>query len=86
MRKDVYPSGECSELADILPGVQGEVSAGGDDHQSMPEMRQELYLSFRRTAMAEILSGVPDRALMLMLQKFFGRFAWIPREAASFSA
>ena len=62
LREDDQPSGERSVLADALPGVQGEGSAGGDDHKGVPEMRPALYLLFSRTAVASILSGVPGRA------------------------
>ena len=45
MREDLHSSGKCPELAGLLPGVQGEVPAGGDHHKKVPKMREDLYLS-----------------------------------------
>jgi len=61
LREDDYSSGKRSVLADPLPGVQGESSAGGDDYKGMPEMRPEFHVLFSRPAVAEILPGMPDR-------------------------
>jgi hypothetical protein len=61
LRENDRSSGKRPVLADALSGVQGKDSAGGDDHKGMPEMRPGLYLLFSRPAVAEILSGLPDR-------------------------
>lgn len=62
LREDAHPSGKRSILADPLPGVQGESSAGGDDYKGMPEMRSAFHVFFSRPAVAEILPGVPGMA------------------------
>ena len=62
VRKDLHSSGKCPALAGHLPGVQGEVSAGGDHHEKVPKMREDLHIPVRRPAMAEILSGVSEKA------------------------
>ena len=60
VRKDLHSSGKCPALAGYLPGVQGEVSAGGDHHKKVPKMREDLHIPVRRPAMAEILPGVSE--------------------------
>ena len=62
VRKDLHASGKCPALAGHLPGVQGEVSAGGDHHKKVPKMREDLHIPVRRPAMAEILPGVSEKA------------------------
>ena len=42
--------------------MQGEVSAGGDHHEKVPKMREDLHIPVRRPAMAEILPGVSEKA------------------------
>ena len=61
VRKDLHSSGKCPALARYLPGVQGEVSAGGDHHEKVPKMREDLHIPVRRPAMAEILPGVSEK-------------------------
>ena len=59
LREDDHPSGECSVLADALPGVQGENPTCGNDHKSLSEMRPAFHFLFSRPAVAEILPGMP---------------------------
>ena len=62
MREDLYTSGECSALAGLLPGVQGEIPAGRVPHQKVPEMREDLHIPVKRPSLAKILPGMPGEA------------------------
>ena len=44
MRQDVHPPGGGAALAGLLPGMPGEVSAGGDDYANLPGMRAALHI------------------------------------------
>ena len=58
LRKDDYAPRERPILADILSGVQGEVSACGNDHAKVPKMQEELYIRVVSSALAEVLPGM----------------------------
>ena len=64
MRKDVYPSGERSALAGLLPGVQRESPAGAADHPKLPGLRAELHFPGGCKALAGLLHGVPGEAAL----------------------
>jgi len=42
--QDVYPSGGGAALAGLLPGMPGEIPAGGDGHEDLPGMRTALHI------------------------------------------
>ena len=48
-------------MADILPGVQGEVSSCGGDHKEVPRLQAELYICLQPSTMAEVLSKLPEK-------------------------
>ena len=62
MREDLHSSGKCPALAGLLSGVQGEIPAGGEHHQKVPEMREDLHFPVKRPSLAKILPGMPGEA------------------------
>ena len=62
MREDIYPPGGGSGLAGLLPGLPGEVSAGGNAHGNVPPLREGFHIRFIRKALAQILWGLSDEA------------------------
>ena len=65
LREDDHPSGECSVLADPLPGVQGEIPAGRKYHQKVPEMRKNFHLPIKLPELAKILPGMSEKAYLM---------------------
>ena len=61
LREVNYAPRERTILADLLPGVQGEVSACGNDHAKVPKMQEELYIRVVASALAEVLPGVSQK-------------------------
>ena len=59
MWEDVYASGIRPALAELLPGVQGKVQAGGDDHEDMQGVWASVYISVECQILAALLPGVP---------------------------
>ena len=55
VRKNLQFTGKRSALAQLLPGVPGQIPARGADHEEMPRMREALYLPVQPSALAELL-------------------------------
>ena len=62
MREDLHAPGRRPILAGLLPGVQGEVPAGGRPYPKVPEMREGFHFSVKRPALAEVLPGMSGKA------------------------
>ena len=62
LREDLHASGKCPTLAGLLPGVQGQVSAGADHYREVPEMREDLHIPFKRPPLAKILPRLQEEA------------------------
>ena len=54
-------SGECSILAGLLSEMQGEVSAGREDHEAMPKVQKALHLLVCGKTLAEGLPRMPEK-------------------------
>ena len=63
MRENLHSSGKRPILAGLLPGVQGEVPAGGRPYQKVPEMREDFHFSVKHPALAEVLPGMPGKVV-----------------------
>ena len=55
VREDVHAPGGGAALAGLLPGMPGEVPAGGNHHEGVPPLRKALRIPVLRQALAEIL-------------------------------
>ena len=42
--------------------MQGEIPAGGEYHQKVPEMREDLHIPVKRPSLAKILPGMSEKA------------------------
>ena len=65
MREDGDAPGKRSVLAGLLPGVQGEVPSGREDHENMPAMREILFVLIDGKALATVLPGLLGESMIV---------------------